>query len=279
MMGRISWRSQISNYLDDFESPIGRGLNLSLCLLIFISSGIFIAQTYVLPTKIAVILSYLDYGILGLFAAEYILRLICAEAPLKFIFSFFSLIDLLAIAPLFLGFFDIRFFRIFRWFRLLRLLRFFRLEISLLNLKAEDTIILSRIILTLFTIIFIYSGLIYQVEHSINPSVFHNFLDALYFVIVTMTTVGFGDQIPISYPGKIVTLMMILTGIAVIPWQLGDLVRQFIKSTTQQEIDCTKCGLAIHDQDAKFCKRCGTILNKLTENISPSLQSPPRKIQ
>jgi voltage-gated potassium channel len=170
----------------------------------------------------------------------------------------------LAIAPLFLGFFDVRFFRIFRWFRLLRLIRFFRLEISILNLKAEDTIILSRIILTLFTIIFIYSGLIYQVEHSVNSAVFNNFLDALYFVIVTMTTVGFGDQIPISYPGKIVTLMMILTGIAVIPWQLGDLVRQFIKSTSQKEIDCTKCGLAFHDQDAQFCKRCGTTLDKNT---------------
>ena len=77
-----------------------------------------------------------------------------------------------------------------------------------------------------------------------------------------MTTVGFGDQIPISYGGKLVTLMMILTGIAVIPWQLGDLVRQFIKSTDKKEIDCEKCGLAFHEQDAKYCKRCGTILKQ-----------------
>lgn len=256
------WRSQLGHYLDDFESGIGRSINTILCILIFISSGIFVAQTYPLPEHIASLLSYLDYSILGLFAVEYLLRLIAAEAPLKFVFSFFALIDLLAIAPLFFGFIDVRFFRVFRWFRLLRLIRFFRLEISIFNIKAEDTIILSRIILTLFTIIFIYSGLIYQIEHDINTDVFSNFLDALYFAVVTMTTVGFGDKTPISDAGKIVTLIMILTGIAVIPWQLGDLVRQFIKSANQREIDCQKCGLAFHDQDAQFCKRCGTSLNK-----------------
>lgn len=258
------WRSQIGNYLDDFESGIGRGINIVLCFLILISSGIFVAQTYPIPATVSEILSYLDYGILVLFAIEYFLRLITAEAPLKFVFSLFSLIDLLAIAPLFFGIFDIRFFRIFRWFRLLRLIRFFRLEISIFNIRTEDSIILSRIALTLFTIIFIYAGLIYQVEHDINPQSFQNFLDALYFAVVTMTTVGFGDKTPISDAGKIVTLMMILTGIAVIPWQLGDLIRQFIKTTNQQEIDCSKCGLVFHDQDAQFCKHCGTSLNKNT---------------
>ncbi|OKH19600.1 ion transporter [[Limnothrix rosea] IAM M-220] len=260
MTSQTSWRLTIGHYLDDFESPIGRGINIFLCVLIFISSGIFVAQTYDLPSAISQILSYIDYSILILFAVEYVVRFICSEEPEKFPFRFFSLIDLLAIAPLFLGFLDIRFFRIFRWFRLLRLIRFFRLEISILNVKAKDTIILSRIILTLFTIIFICAGLIYQVEHTVNPDTFKNFLDALYFAVVTMTTVGFGDKTPISSGGKIVTLLMILTGIAVIPWQLGDLVRQFIKSTTQKEVDCTKCGLAFHDQDAKFCKRCGTLL-------------------
>lgn len=252
------WRLRIGHYLDDFESTIGRSINVGLCLLIFISSGIFVAETYDLTPDLTEILSFIDYGILVLFSIEYAIRLVCAKEPVKFIFSFFSLIDLLAIAPLFFGFVDVRFFRIFRWFRLLRLIRFFRLEISIFNVKAEDTIILSRIALILFTIIFIYSGLIYQVEHTVNPHVFHNFLDALYFAIVTMTTVGFGDQIPISYPGKIVTLMMILTGIAVIPWQLGDLVRQFLKTNSKKEIDCPQCGLAFHEQDAQFCKRCGT---------------------
>ncbi len=259
---RRSWRLTVGHYLDDYESTIGRSISVVLCILIFISSGIFVAQTYPLSGAIANALVYLDYGILILFCLEYLIRLICAEAPLKFIFSLFSLIDLLAILPIFFGFLDVRFFRIFRWFRLLRLIRFFRLEISIFNIKAEDTIILSRIVLILFTIIFVFSGLIYQVEHDANPQVFANFLDAFYFAIVTMTTVGFGDQTPISPQGKIVTLMMILTGIAVIPWQLGDLARQFIKTANQKEIICQNCGLAYHDQDAQFCKRCGNSLGK-----------------
>ncbi|MBV5260771.1 ion transporter [Synechococcus moorigangaii CMS01] len=260
MESSLPWRLKVGHYLDDFESGIGRSLNLGLCGLIFISSGLFVAQTYNLPAPWSRGLDYLDTLILILFTFEYLCRWICAAEPKKFVFSFFSLIDLLAIAPLFFGFLDIRFVRLFRWFRLLRLIRFFRLEISIFQVKAEDSIILSRILLTLFIIIFVYSGLIYQVEHDINPHVFGNFLDALYFAVVTMTTVGFGDKTPISDLGKIVTLTMILTGIAVIPWQLGDLVRQFIKSANQREFDCPKCGLAFHDQDAQFCKRCGTAL-------------------
>ncbi|BAW95456.1 ion transport protein [[Synechococcus] sp. NIES-970] len=260
MEQEFPWWLRLGHALDDFDSGLGRFLNISLCSLIFISSGIFVAQTYPLPQPYSQYLDYLDKLILIIFVLEYLCRCLGSADPRKFVFSLFSLIDLLAIAPLFLGFLDIRFIRLFRWFRLLRLIRFFRLEISILNIQAEDSIILSRILLTLFTIVFVYSGLIYQVEHDVNSAVFGNFLDALYFAVVTMTTVGFGDKTPISDLGKIVTLVMILTGIIVIPWQLGDLVRQFIKSTGQQEVSCQKCGLAFHDRDAQFCKRCGTAL-------------------
>ncbi|MEB3226613.1 MAG: ion transporter [Synechococcus sp.] len=260
MESPLPWHLKLGTYLDDFDSAIGRLLNLILCGLIFASSGIFVAQTYDLPDQWGQWLSTLDTLILVIFTLEYLCRCLAAPDPRKFIFSFFSFLDLLAIAPLFLGIFDLRFVRLFRWFRLLRLIRFFRLEISIFKIKAEDSIILSRILLTLFTIIFVYSGLIYQVEHDINPAVFGNFLDALYFAVVTMTTVGFGDKTPVSDIGKVVTLTMILTGIAVIPWQLGDLVRQFLKSANQREIGCPQCGLAFHDQDARFCKRCGASL-------------------
>ncbi|GGA28414.1 ion channel [Okeania sp. KiyG1] len=81
--------------------------------------------------------------------------------------------------------------------------------------------ILTRILFTLFTIIFIFSGLIYQVEHGVNSESFKTFLDAVYFSVVTMTTVGFGDVTPASENGRLLTVLMILTGISLIPSQLG----------------------------------------------------------
>jgi voltage-gated potassium channel len=76
--------------------------------------------------------------------------------------------------------------------------------------------------------------------------------------VVTMTTVGFGDVTPMTQTGKFLTVLMIVTGVALIPWQVGDLVRRLVKSGAQTEVNCPGCGLAFHDQDAQFCRRCGT---------------------
>lgn len=89
MESQLPWRLRLGRYLDDFDSGTGRLLNLALCGLIFISSGIFVAQTYPLPTVWAQYLDYLDTGILILFAVEYCCCCVGAAEPRKFIFSFF----------------------------------------------------------------------------------------------------------------------------------------------------------------------------------------------
>ena len=93
-----------------------------------------------------------------------------------------------------------------------------------------------------------------------NPQVFTTFVDAMYFSIVTMTTVGFGDVTPVTQIGRLLTVLMILTGIALIPWQIGDLIKRIIKTANGVETFCSGCGLDLHDEDAKFCKICGTKL-------------------
>ncbi len=253
-------KKNMAYYLEDIENPIGKTINLILLFLILLSSAIFVVETYPIPEIFFRRLELIDNSILVCFAIEYLLRFWCAEQKIKFVFSFFSIIDILAILPIFPGILELSFIRLIRWFRILRLIRFLKFKIYIFRIGTEDGVIFARILLTLFSIIFIFSGLIYQVEHPVNPESFKTFLDAVYFSVVTMTTVGFGDVIPISEKGRLLTVLMILTGISLIPYQLGDLIKQLIKTANKQETVCSGCAFSYHDIDAKFCKICGTKL-------------------
>ena len=261
---------KISFYLDDLATPIGKLINILIAILVLTSAFSYVAQTYDISEITRQRLNLLDQIILIVFVLEYFLRLGVAKQKLNYFFSFYAIIDLLAILPFFLGAIDVAFIRLLRWFRILRLIRIVESR-SLFANKTEDIAILFRILFTLFAIVFIFSGLVYQIEHTSNPK-FHNFLDAFYFSIFTMTTVGYSDVMPISDAGKLTTVLMVLTGIALIPVQLGELFKRLIQTANQSELNneiknemkqesiCPSCGLALHDPDAKFCKICGTML-------------------
>ena len=99
-----------------------------------------------------------------------------------------------------------------------------------------------------------------------NPGEFKTIWHALYFAIVTLSTVGYGDVTPISSWGRGITVMMILSGIALIPWQLGKLVKIMFDASRKTSIKCRKCGMIEHDMDALFCKICGTVVKKQVKN-------------
>ncbi|MCL1463582.1 ion transporter [Argonema galeatum] len=259
-------RQKISFYFEDIETLTGRIVNLIITGLVLLSSAIFVIGTYRIPENIRDKLNLIDSVILLIFAFEYLLRFWCAENKLKYLFSLYSAIDLIAILPFFAGWLDISFIRLFRLFRILRLFRFIETQKLPGNLSSKDSVILTKIIFTIFAIIFVYSGLIYQVEHPVNTESFNTFLDAFYFSVVTMTTVGFGDVTPTSEAGRLLTVMMIFTGIALIPKQVGDLIKQLVKDTNHIETICPTCSLSVHDADAKFCKNCGAKLENRLDN-------------
>ena len=257
---------KINFYLDDLATPVGKLINISIAILVIASAVSFVAQTYEISEITRHRLNLLDDIILGVFVFEYFLRLLCAEEKLKHLFSLYAIIDLVAILPFFLGAIDVTFIRLLRWFRILRLIRLVESKALFVN-KTEDIAILLRILFTLFAIVFVFSGLVYQIEHPSNPK-FHTFLDAFYFSIFTMTTVGYSDVMPRSDAGKLTTVIMVLTGIALIPVQLGELFKRLVQTANQSDRDndmmkdsvCSGCGLSLHDADAEFCKVCGTKL-------------------
>ncbi len=117
-------RKVVAFYLEDIETPAGRTINLVITGLVLLSSAIFLAETYTIPSDVRMKLDAIDAANLIVFAGEYLLRYWCANSKIKYVLSLYSVIDLLAILPFFMGLVDISFIRILRWFRILRLIRF-----------------------------------------------------------------------------------------------------------------------------------------------------------
>ncbi len=258
-MAPTHWRQRIAAALDDLDSPLGRLVNGAIALLVLLSAGIFVALTYPLPDSVRDWLNAIDNAVLGLFVVEYALRWWCADRKLQYLFSLYAAIDLVAILPFFLAI-DTKYLRLLRWFRFLRLVRLVGDRRSFGRFAGADGVLFGQVLFTLFAIVFIFSGLIYQVEHTQNSEHFQTFLDAFYFSIFTMTTVGYGNVTPTTDAGRLLSVLMVLLGIALIPVQLGELLKRLVKASDRVEIPCPTCGLGVHDVDASFCKACGTPL-------------------
>ena len=256
----------LGTHLDNYESQWGRWIEGSLFFANMLAIILFVLYTYSFDSQVAKYLLIAEFILVGIFIVEYSLRMWVARSKVRHFFNIYSLIDLVAILPILVNFINLTFFRIFRilrLFRLLRVLRFqrmFKSKNTLFGVLSDTEIVIIRIMLTVFTIIFMFAGLIWAVENTVNPGQFGTIWDAFYFAIVTLSTVGYGDVTPLSSLGKIVTVVMILSGIALIPWQLGKLLKILVQAGKKQNITCRKCGVEEHDLDAVHCKMCGTIL-------------------
>ena len=265
-----SFRQTLQFYLIDCNTVLGKiidiviiGLNLAICALL-------IVETYPTGAIHAKLLWNIEIGVVVFFIVEFAARIYASPDRLGQLRDIYSIIDIVAIVPtlslLILPLFgldlDLGFIRMLRGFRIFRIFRFLRFTADPQFFFGQITHRLLKVVRLVFTIVmifFISAGLFYQVESHFNDQV-QNFGDALYFTVVALTTVGFGDITPQSHAGRWVTILMILSGIILIPWQASRIVKEWIHMAQKVDVVCPKCGLRYHDKDASHCKSCGHVI-------------------
>ena len=260
-MGKLKF--ELSKYFTkNRNSKKSLYLDVMIMFLISLTLFFYILKTYTLSPQTEKIIYFIDEFILVIFVFEFFIRFWLEKSKMDFIKSKFTWLDAIAIFPTFLGFGHLHFLKI------LRIFRFFRYMSKYLTLShihydkiTIERIFLGRIIFTLFTILFISSSVIYEVENIENPKI-NNFHNSLYLTIMTVTTVGYGDVVPITELGKFSIMVIIISGILLLPWQVGILVRYMTHHKTQNEKTCNTCGLKTHDIDSRFCKHCGSKIFK-----------------
>lgn len=266
---RKSLRGKIRFYLIDCETIPGKLIDIFIIILNLIICATFVIDTYPIAESTRQLLIKIEIVIVAFFIIEYIARLYGARNKLKHMLDIYSVIDLIAILPVFSFFFPlnigfIKIIRIFRIFRIFRFLRFAADPHFFFGTITMHLLKVLRLALTILLIFFISSGLFFQVESSINPGV-NTFGDAFYYTVVTLTTVGFGDILPISTAGRMVTVIMIISGIIFIPWQASQIIKEWIHKR-KKDITCPNCGLRYHDADASHCKSCGHVIYQAYED-------------
>lgn len=265
-----SFRETIQFYLIDCKTTMGKLIDAFIIIVNLFICAIFVIETYPVSEATKALLWKTEVIIVLFFVIEYAARLYGAKNRLKQLVDVYSIIDLIAILPtlallvlpafgitLDLGF--VKLIRIFRVFRIFRFLRFTADPDFFFGSITMQLLKVVRLVLTIFMIFFISSGLFFYVEKDINTTV-KNFGDAFYFTVVALTTVGFGDITPRSGAGKWVTVLMILSGIILIPWQVSRVVKEWVQMASKEEIVCRECGLRYHDRDASHCKACGNLI-------------------
>jgi voltage-gated potassium channel len=214
-------RNKLRILVEDNTTPGGKIFDYFIQALILISMVSFSIET--LPhNSIATkrVLLFIEILCVIVFSIEYILRVFVAEKPLNYIFSFYGIIDLLAILPFYLhAKIDLRALRAFRVFRIFRALKLIRYNKALHRFRVAAKIIKEELVLFFIVtaiLIFLSASGIYFFEHEAQPELFSSIFHSLWWAIVTLTTVGYGDIFPITLGGKVFTFFVLVIGIGVV---------------------------------------------------------------
>jgi voltage-gated potassium channel len=266
-----TFREVVEFYMIDFKTPLGKGIDITVIFLNLMLVAIFVIDTYHISSSLREQLWKLEILIVVIFIVEYLLRLYGAPNRLSYVRDIYSIIDLVAIMPTLIllalppsyFIYDIRVIqtiRVLAIFRIFRFLRFISQNHLLFGTISQGMINVAQLVVSIIIIFFVYSGIFYFVESPVNPDV-QNFGDAFYFTVVAVSTVGFGDIVPVTQAGRLVTVAMIISGIILIPFQAARIFRAWLMTGKEKRVQiCPGCGQDRHDVDAKYCKKCGEVL-------------------
>jgi len=244
------------------------GKTFDIILLIIIILSIFIVMLESVGSitdEYGTELKILEWIFTILFSIEYIARIIASPKPFKYIFSFLGIIDFLAITPTFLNIFfkgshavivirSIRLIRIFRIFKLARYMGGAKTIYDALKASMPKIIVFLVAVVSLTIIL---GTFMYLFEVNRNSG-FTDIPTSIYWAIVTLTTVGYGDITPITIMGKVMASIVMILGYGIIAVPTGIVTGEFIhERKTRSGIPCQHCNKKGHDADATYCKYCG----------------------
>jgi len=266
------WRFKLHEIIYESNTPAGKAFDVGLLIAIFSSIIVVMLDSVVsIHQHYGKLFNITEWVFASLFTIEYILRLVSIRKPIRYIFSPLGIIDLIALLPSYLSIFFIgaQSLLVFRALRLLRVFRIFKLghfltEINFLTQALKNSVRkISIFLLTVLTITVILGSIMYLVEKRENG--FSNIPESIYWAIVTITTVGYGDISPITPLGKFVASVVMLIGYAIIAVPTGIITHDIAVAARQKKElpeSCPSCSREGHDSDALFCKYCGSSLFK-----------------
>ena len=269
------FRQKVNIIIHGVNTPGGRLFDIILLLVILLS--VFLVM---LESVESLDIVYHDFFIISewiitiFFSVEYFLRIISSRKPLKYIFSFYGIIDLISILPMYLSFFapSTKTLTVFRALRLLRLFRILNLvqfsgQASQLRLaiNASKTKIIVFIYFV-FIISILLGAIMFVVESP--ESGFTSIPTSIYWCIVTLTTVGYGDIAPITPLGKIIASFIMILGYGIIAVPTGIVTAELASGRKNKTLPgaCKKCGTNDHRNTAEFCYKCGQTLEEEIQN-------------
>ena len=219
-------KDTIKNIVEYNDNKLSKSFALFIQFLIVLSVITFSVETLPnLKPQTKAILNSIEVFCVVVFTLEYLARIFVSDRKLKFIFSFFGLIDLFAILPFYLSFgLDLRSLRVLRMFRLFRLLKLVRYNRAMRHFAKAMLLAKEQIILFMgVTLVLIYFAAIgiYYFENEAQPEHFSSIFDSLWWSIVTLTTVGYGDVYPITVGGRIFTFFILLIGLGIVAIPTG----------------------------------------------------------